>query len=80
MLREVRNSIYVPQTGFSFETIFYLMGLGFNLDFIKKFLVSCRDRVIQGLGDPPVESGNFMAMLYEMAVAERNRVKPMGAH
>ena len=77
MLREVRNPIYVPQTGLSFETIFYLMGLGFNLDFIKNFMESCRDRVIQGLGDPPVESTNFMAKLCEMAAAERNRVKPM---
>ncbi len=77
MLRDVRNSIYVPQTGFSFETIFYLMGLGFDLAFIKNFLQSCRDRVIQGLGDPPIESVNFMAKLCEMAAAERNRGKPM---
>ena len=73
MLRDVRNSIYVPQTGFSFETIFYLMGLGYSLEFIKGFLAGCRDRVIEGLGDAAGDSTKFMSKMHGMFAVEHEK-------
>jgi radical SAM PhpK family P-methyltransferase len=63
MLREVTQSLYVPQAGFSFETIFYLMGRGFSLDFIKGFLRIAHDWVVDGLGDRPVDQAAYLARL-----------------
>jgi len=70
MLREVKSSLYVPQTGFSFETIFYLMGRGLSLDFIKRFLGISRDLVIEGLGDAPVDSAKAMLRIQAICATE----------
>jgi radical SAM PhpK family P-methyltransferase len=71
MLREVKNSLYVPQNGFSFETIFYLLGRGFSFRFVKDFLETSRDVVLAGLGDSPVESATVFAKLQASYAVER---------
>lgn len=63
MLREVTASTYVPQTAFSFETIFYLMGRGVDLGFIKTFLRVTRNWVVDGLGDRPVRPSTYLTEL-----------------
>lgn len=70
MLREVKSSTYVPQTGFSFETIFYLMGLGYDLAFIKRFLALSRDLIVEGLGDAAVDMSQFMPRLHALWAPE----------
>lgn len=74
MLREVKHSIYIPQTGFSFETIFYLMGKGVRLDFLKAFLATCRDWVIAGLGDAEVDSTRFLSNLQALCADEFRQI------
>lgn len=66
MLREVRSPIYVPQTAFSFETIFYLMGRGFRLEFIKQFLRISQDMVVNGLGDGGVDQTPHLHNLFKL--------------
>ncbi len=63
MLREIKSSLYVPQNGFSFETIFYLMGRGFSFKYVRDFLETCRDVVVAGLGDTSVDSTNIFSRL-----------------
>jgi p-methyltransferase len=63
MLREVKGSLYLPQIGFSFETIFYLLGRGFSLKFIKSFLEISRRWVVEGLGDAPVDEAKYVGEL-----------------
>jgi radical SAM PhpK family P-methyltransferase len=63
MLREVKSSIYVPQTGFSFENIFYLRGKGVALEPIKQFLRLGQRLVVEGLGDRPGAGGDLVAQL-----------------
>jgi radical SAM PhpK family P-methyltransferase len=63
MLRDVKSSIYVPQTGFSFETIFYLRGKGMRLDAIKEFLRQGQRLVVEGLGDRAGETAGIVAEL-----------------
>lgn len=70
MLREVKSSLYVPQNGFSFETIFYLMGRGFSFRYVNDFLETCRDVVIAGLGDNAVDSTKVFAKLQASYAAE----------
>lgn len=77
MLREVNGPIYVPQTGFSFETIFYLMGLGYSLKFVKSFLEISRDLVIGGLGDAAVDSKKFMSRLQTICKLENQAKLPI---
>jgi p-methyltransferase len=71
MLREVKSSLYVPQNGFSFETIFYLLGRGFSFSFVKDFLETCRDVVVAGLGDTAVDSTKVFSTLQAGYAAER---------
>lgn len=71
MLREVKSSLYVPQNGFSFETIFYLMGRGFSFPFVKDFLATCRDVVVAGLGDTDVDSTTVFSRLHASYASER---------
>jgi hypothetical protein len=70
MLREVKTSLYLPQNGFSFETIFYLLGRGFSLKFVKDFLEASRDIVVAGLGDTPVDSTKVFSRLLASYAAE----------
>lgn len=70
MLREVKSSLYVPQNGFSFETIFYLMGRGFSFRYVNDFLETCRDVVIAGLGDTAVDSTKLLSKLQASYAAE----------
>jgi radical SAM PhpK family P-methyltransferase len=70
MLQEVKGSLYVPQNGFSFETIFYLLGRGFSFRFVKDFLESCRDVVVDGLGDAAVDSTKVFPRLQASYAAE----------
>jgi p-methyltransferase len=70
MLREVKSSLYVPQNGFSFETIFYLLGRGFSFRYVNDFLETCRDVVIAGLGDTPVDSTKVFSRLQASYAAE----------
>jgi p-methyltransferase len=70
MLREVKSSLYVPQNGFSFETIFYLMGRGFSFGYVNDFLETCRDVVVAGLGDNTVDSTKVFAKLQASYAAE----------
>lgn len=71
MLREVKSSLYLPQNGFSFETIFYLLGRGFSFRFVKDFLETSRDIVMAGLGDTPVDSTKVFSRLQASYAAER---------
>ncbi len=70
MLREVKSSLYVPQNGFSFETIFYLLGRGFSFRYVNDFLETCRDVVIAGLGDTAVDSTKVFSRLQASYAAE----------
>jgi p-methyltransferase len=70
MLREVKSSLYVPQNGFSFETIFYLLGRGFSFKYVNEFLETCRDVVVAGLGDTPVDSTKVFSRLQASYAAE----------
>lgn len=70
MLRDVTTSIYVPQTAFSFETIFYLMGRGLSLDFVKDFLRIARRWVVDGLGDRPVDHATYLRQLDALCHAQ----------
>lgn len=70
MLREVNNSIYVPQTAFSFETIFYLMGRGFRLEFIREFLQISRELVVDGLGDQIAGQAKSLNRLKDLCQAQ----------
>lgn len=63
MLREIKQSLYVPQTAFSFETIFYLMGRKFDRAFVMDFLRISRDWVVDGLGDAPVDQAKYLSRL-----------------
>lgn len=63
MLREVNRSIYIPQTGFSFETIFYLMGRGVDFELIRSFLRTGQRMLVDGIGDKRVESASYYAEL-----------------
>lgn len=76
MLREVKSSLYVPQNGFSFETIFYLMGRGFSFKYVRDFLETCRDVVVAGLGDTSVDSTQVFSRLQ----ASLNRTEKVNAH
>lgn len=71
MLREVKSSLYVPQNGFSFETIFYLIGRGFSFRFVKEFVETCRDVVVAGLGDTAVDSTKIFSKLQASSARER---------
>jgi len=71
MLREVKSSLYVPQNGFSFETIFYLLGRGFSFRYVNDFLETCRDVVVAGLDDRPVDSTKVFSKLQASYAAER---------
>lgn len=70
MLREVKSSLYVPQNGFSFETIFYLLGRGFSFRYVNDFLETCRDVVVAGLGDTAVDSTKVFSKLQASYAAE----------
>ena len=70
MIREVKSSLYVPQNGFSFETIFYLLGRGFSFRYVNDFLETCRDVVIAGLDDGPVDSTKVFSRLQASYAAE----------
>ncbi|HXQ72873.1 MAG TPA: radical SAM protein, partial [Pyrinomonadaceae bacterium] len=70
MLREVKSSLYVPQNGFSFETIFYLLGRGFSFRYVNDFLETCRDVVLAGLGDSAVDATKVYARLQASYAAE----------
>lgn len=76
MLREIKSSLYVPQNGFSFETIFYLMGRGFSFKYVRDFLETCRDVVVAGLGDTSVDSTQVFSRLQ----ASLNRTEKVNAH
>jgi anaerobic magnesium-protoporphyrin IX monomethyl ester cyclase len=70
MLREVKSSLYVPQNGFSFETIFYLLGRGISFRYVNDFLETCRDVVVAGLGDNAVDSSKVFSKLHASYAAE----------
>jgi radical SAM PhpK family P-methyltransferase len=70
MLREVKSSLYVPQNGFSFETIFYLLGRGLSFRYVNDFLETCRDVVVAGLGDTAVDSTKVFSKLQASYAAE----------
>ncbi len=80
MLREIKSSLYVPQNEFSFETIFYLMGRGFSLPFVKDFLETCRDVVVAGLGDKSVDSTKIFPKLQASYAAERGMPGVLSSH
>jgi radical SAM PhpK family P-methyltransferase len=61
MLHEIKGSTYVPQTGFSFEVVFYLMGKGFDLKDIKKFLRYANGLTLQSLDAPAGAVGGTRA-------------------
>lgn len=63
MLKDVKASQYVPQTGFSFETIFYLMGKGFDLGFLRSFLRIARDLTVASLGDVRTDESLYVREL-----------------
>lgn len=57
-VNELSDSIFLPGYGFGFENIFYLLGLGYELDPIKGFLRVAHDMMLHSI-DPargPVES------------------------
>jgi p-methyltransferase len=63
ILREVTSAQYIPQTGFSFETIFYLLGRGYSMTFIKDFLRIARNLTVAGLGDVAVDEAAYVREL-----------------
>lgn len=70
ILREVISAQYIPQTGFSFETIFYLLGRGYSMSFIKEFLRIARNLTVEGLGDKPVDEAPYVKQLDELCAAQ----------
>jgi p-methyltransferase len=80
MLREVKSSLYVPQNGFSYETIFYLLGRGFSFRYVKDFLETCRDVVVAGLGDTPVDSTKVFSRLQASYAAEHGISCVLSSH
>ncbi|MBK7535646.1 MAG: radical SAM protein [Myxococcales bacterium] len=58
MVREVDTSVYIPQAGFSFETIFHLMGKGYDQAYLVEFLRVGRRILLEGLGDGGDISGH----------------------
>jgi p-methyltransferase len=67
MVRKADRSIYLPQMGFSIETICYLMGRGFDLGYLKEFLRTCHRMVVDGLGDTPFDSAPYVDRLRGLA-------------
>lgn len=70
MVREIDRSIYIPQIGFSFETIFYLLGKGYDYSYLVDFLRLGRGLLIDGLGDSHVDMVPYQARLQSLCAAQ----------